>query len=190
DRLAGLTGPPPAPGLEERADTSGTADAESPFARHAFGAHFAEVMVDTVTGEVRVRRLLGVFAAGRILNPRTARSQFVGGMTMGLGMALTEGSTMDAAFGDFAESDLASYHVPAHADVLDVEAHWIEEDDDRLNPMGSKGIGEIGIVGTAAAIGNAVHHATGVRFRELPLSPDRVLAGLLAHERPAGTVGR
>ncbi|MFF5252801.1 xanthine dehydrogenase family protein molybdopterin-binding subunit [Streptomyces leeuwenhoekii] len=190
DRLAGLTGPPPAPGIEERADTTGTADAESPFARHAFGAHFAEVMVDTVTGEVRVRRLLGVFAAGRILNPRTARSQFVGGMTMGLGMALTEGSTMDAAFGDFAESDLASYHVPAHADVLDVEAHWIEEDDDRLNPMGSKGIGEIGIVGTAAAIGNAVHHATGVRFRELPLTPDRVLAGLLAHERPAGTVGR
>ncbi|CAL9341035.1 Aldehyde oxidoreductase molybdenum-binding subunit PaoC [Streptomyces sp. enrichment culture] len=189
DRLAGLPGPPPAPGVEERADTSGAADAGSPFARHAFGAHFAEVAVDTVTGEVRVRRLLGVYAAGRILNARTARSQFVGGMTMGLGMALTEGSTMDAAFGDFTESDLASYHVPVHADVPDVEAHWIDEDDGHLNPMGSKGIGEIGIVGTAAAIGNAVHHATGVRFRELPLTPDRVLAGLLAHERPAGTVG-
>ncbi|MGY6023359.1 xanthine dehydrogenase family protein molybdopterin-binding subunit [Streptomyces spinosirectus] len=176
--LADHAGPLPDSGLEARADTAGEADADSPWARHAFGAHFAEVAVDTVTGEVRVRRLLGVFAAGHILNARTARSQFVGAMIMGLGMALTEGSTMDAAFGDFTESDLASYHVPAHADVPDVEAHWIDEDDPRLNPMGSKGIGEIGIVGTAAAIGNAVHHATGVRFRELPLTPDHLLPGL------------
>ncbi|MFF1718135.1 xanthine dehydrogenase family protein molybdopterin-binding subunit [Streptomyces sviceus] len=176
ERLA--EGPLPAEGIDVRADTAGQADADSPFARHAFGAHFAEVTVDTVTGETRVRRLLGVYAAGRILNSRTARSQFVGGMTMGLGMALTEGSTMDAAFGDFAESDLAAYHVPTHADVPDIEAHWIDEDDTRLNPMGSKGIGEIGIVGTAAAIGNAVFHATGVRLRELPLTPDRVLSGL------------
>ncbi|MFI5874855.1 xanthine dehydrogenase family protein molybdopterin-binding subunit [Streptomyces sp. NPDC051445] len=178
-RLAERQGPLPDRGVEVRADTEGKADAESPFARHAFGAHFAEVSVDTVTGEVRVRRLLGVYAAGRILNPRTARSQFVGGMTMGLGMALTEGSTVDAAFGDFAESDLASYHVPAHADVPDIEAHWIDEDDPHLNPLGGKGIGEIGTVGSAAAIGNAVHHATGVRFREPPLTPDRVLTGLL-----------
>ncbi|MFE9448102.1 xanthine dehydrogenase family protein molybdopterin-binding subunit [Streptomyces sp. NPDC006739] len=177
-RLARHTGPLPDGGLGERADTTGRADADSPYARHAFGAHFAEVAVDTVTGEIRVRRLLGVYAAGRILNARTARSQFVGGMTMGLGMALTEGSTTDPAFGDFAESDLASYHVPAHADVPDIEAHWIDEDDPHLNPMGSKGIGEIGIVGTAAAIGNAVHHATAVRFRELPLTPDRVLTAL------------
>jgi xanthine dehydrogenase YagR molybdenum-binding subunit len=178
-RLTEHPGPLPEQGLDARADTRGSADAESDWARHAFGAHFAEVAVDTVTGEVRVGRLLGVYAAGHILNARTARSQFVGGMTMGLGMALTEGSTMDAAFGDFTEADLASYHVPVHADVADIEAHWLDEDDPRLNPMGSKGIGEIGIVGTAAAIGNAVHHATGVRFRELPLTPDRVLAGLL-----------
>ncbi|MEU6125369.1 xanthine dehydrogenase family protein molybdopterin-binding subunit [Streptomyces sp. NPDC047123] len=178
-RLAAHTdGQLPAEGVSATADTAGVADADDDYARHSFGAHFAEVGVDTVTGEVRVRRLLGVFAAGRILNSRTARSQFVGAMTMGLGMALTEGSTMDAAFGDFAESDLASYHVPAHADVPEIEAHWIEEDDTRLNPMGSKGIGEIGIVGTAAAIGNAVHHATGVRQRELPITPDRVLAVL------------
>ncbi|MFE6412705.1 xanthine dehydrogenase family protein molybdopterin-binding subunit [Streptomyces sp. NPDC057837] len=183
-RLAEHTGPLPERGLDVLADTTGAADAESAWARHAFGAHFAEVTVDTVTGEVRVARLLGVYAAGRILNARTARSQFVGGMTMGLGMALTEGSTVDAAFGDFAESDLASYHVPVHADVAGIEAHWLDEDDPRLNPMGSKGIGEIGIVGTAAAIGNAVHHATGVRFRELPLTPDRVLTGLLAHRAP------
>ncbi|WP_314220098.1 xanthine dehydrogenase family protein molybdopterin-binding subunit [Streptomyces zaehneri] len=188
-QLAEHQGPLPEQGLESRADTKGVADAESPFARHAFGAHFAEVSVDTVTGEVRVRRLLGVYAAGRILNPRTARSQFVGGMTMGLGMALTEGSTLDPAFGDFTESDLAAYHVPAHADVPDIEAHWIDEDDPHLNPLGGKGIGEIGIVGTAAALGNAVHHATGVRFRELPLTPDRVLTGLLEtpqHPVPAG----
>ncbi|MET7887591.1 xanthine dehydrogenase family protein molybdopterin-binding subunit [Streptomyces avermitilis] len=177
-RLAEGTGPVPDQGIVTSADTAGHADAESPYARHAFGAHFAEVSVDTVTGEVRVSRLLGVYAAGRILNARTARSQFIGGMTMGLGMALTEGSTMDPAFGDFTESDLAAYHVPAHADIRDIEAYWVDEDDPHLNPMGSKGIGEIGIVGTAAAIGNAVHHATGVRFRELPLTPDRVLGGL------------
>ncbi|MFD5717874.1 xanthine dehydrogenase family protein molybdopterin-binding subunit [Streptomyces sp. NPDC127036] len=176
--LAERSGQVPAEGLATRADTAGTADADSAYARHAFGAHFAEVAVDTVTGEVRVRRLLGVYAAGRILNARTARSQFIGGMTMGLGMALTEGSTMDPVFGDFVESDLAAYHVPAHADVPAIEAHWIDEEDPHLNPMGSKGIGEIGIVGTAAAIGNAVHHATGTRYRELPLTPDRVLAGL------------
>ncbi|MEU3998247.1 xanthine dehydrogenase family protein molybdopterin-binding subunit [Streptomyces fungicidicus] len=176
--LAGRTAPLPDEGVSAHADTAGRADAESPYARHAFGAHFAEVTVDSLTGEVRVRRLLGVFAAGRILNARTARSQFVGGMVMGLGMALTEGSTMDAAFGDFTESDLASYHVPAHADVPAVEAHWIDEDDAHLNPVGGKGIGEIGNVGTAAAIGNAVHHATGVRFRDLPLTPDRILTGL------------
>ncbi|MFF4979295.1 xanthine dehydrogenase family protein molybdopterin-binding subunit [Streptomyces sp. NPDC001046] len=189
-RLAEHTGPLPERGLDVRADTRGVADAECDRARHAFGAHFAEVAVDTVTGEVRTRRLLGVYAAGRILNARTARSQFVGGMTMGLGMALTEGSTLDAASGGFAESDLASYHVPVHADVASVEAHWLDEEDSRLNPMGSKGIGEIGIVGTAAAIGNAVHHATGVRFRELPLTPDRVLAGLLGARTPdAGGTG-
>ncbi|MFJ4322619.1 xanthine dehydrogenase family protein molybdopterin-binding subunit [Streptomyces tricolor] len=177
---ARISDPLPAEGIEVRADTAGKADADSPYARHAFGAHFAEVAVDTVTGEIQVRRLLGVFAAGRILNARTARSQFTGAMVMGLGMALTEHSTLDPAFGDFTEADLASYHVPAHADVPDVEAHWIDEDDPHLNPMGSKGIGEIGIVGTAAAVGNAVHHATGIRFRDLPLTPDRILAGLLS----------
>ncbi|MCS0635401.1 xanthine dehydrogenase family protein molybdopterin-binding subunit [Streptomyces sp. LP05-1] len=178
DRLADHHGALPPEGLTATADTTEAASAAPAFARHAFGAHFAEVQVDTVTGEVQVRRLLGVYAAGRILNPRTARSQFVGGMVMGLGMALTEHSTMDPAFGDFTEADLAMYHVPAHADVPDVDAHWIDEEDHYLNPMGSKGIGEIGIVGTPAAIGNAVHHATGVRLRHLPLTPDRVLPAL------------
>ncbi|MFG2722020.1 xanthine dehydrogenase family protein molybdopterin-binding subunit [Streptomyces sp. NPDC048416] len=172
------SGPLPPDGLTASADTKGSADEESPYARHAFGAHFADVGVDTDTGEVRVRRLLGVYAAGRILNARTARSQFIGGMVMGLGMALTERGSVDPASGAFIGSDLAGYHVPAHADVPAIEAHWIDEEDAHLNPMGSKGIGEIGIVGTAAAIGNAVHHATGVRFRELPLTPDRVHGAL------------
>lgn len=174
-RLDGHTGPIPPEGVTVTADTGEETAQESPYARHAFGAHFAEVAVDSLTGEVRVRRLLGVFAAGHILNSRTARSQFIGGMVMGLGMALTEGSTMDPVFGDFTESDLASYHVPSCADVPDIQAHWIDEDDPHLNPMGSKGIGEIGIVGTAAAIGNAVRHATGARLRELPLTPDKLL---------------
>ncbi|MFC9408756.1 xanthine dehydrogenase family protein molybdopterin-binding subunit [[Kitasatospora] papulosa] len=174
-RLAEHTGPLPPDGVTVTADTGDETAQESPYARHAFGAHFAEVAVDSLTGEVRVRRLLGMYAAGRILNSRTARSQFIGGMVMGLGMALTEGSTMDPAFGDFTESDLASYHVPSCADVPDIQAHWIDEDDPHLNPMGSKGIGEIGIVGTAAALGNAVRHATGARLRTLPLTPDKLL---------------
>ncbi|MFD0019687.1 xanthine dehydrogenase family protein molybdopterin-binding subunit [Streptomyces sp. NPDC058382] len=172
------TRPLPDAGVTVGADTESETATESPYARHAFGAHFAQVAVDSRTGEVRVRRMLGVFAAGRILNSRTARSQFIGGMTMGLGMALTEGSTMDPVFGDFTESDLASYHVPACADATGIEAHWIDEEDPHLNPMGSKGIGEIGIVGAAAAIGNAVRHATGARLRTLPLTPDRLLPHL------------
>ncbi|WP_329811640.1 xanthine dehydrogenase family protein molybdopterin-binding subunit [Streptomyces sp. GSL17-113] len=155
-------------------DTTPDVEAQQEYARHAFGAVFVEVGVDVVTGEVRVRRMLGVYATGRILNARTACSQFVGGMTMGLGMALTEHSSMDAALGGFVEKDLAGYHVPANLDVPDIDVHWIEEHDPHLNPVGGKGIGEIGIVGTPAAIANAVHHATGRRLRELPLTPDRV----------------
>ncbi|MFJ6760351.1 xanthine dehydrogenase family protein molybdopterin-binding subunit [Streptomyces sp. NPDC091273] len=176
--LARHRGPLPPEGLSASADTTASVRQKPPYARHAFGAHFAEVQVDTVTGEVRVRRLLGVYAAGRILNPTTARSQFIGGMVMGLGMALTEHGSVDPVHGDFAESDLAAYHVPANADVRAVEAHWIDEADAHLTPVGGKGIGEIGIVGVAAAIGNAVCHATGRRLRELPLTPDRVLAAL------------
>ncbi|MEV4088410.1 molybdopterin cofactor-binding domain-containing protein, partial [Nonomuraea fuscirosea] len=162
-------------GKEGRADTTEEIKGDAELARHAFGAQFAEVRVSSVTGEIRVARLLGVFAAGRIVDPTLARSQFIGGMTMGLGMALMEETLTDAEFGGFLHRDLAQYHVPVCADVRDVEAVWLDERDGELNPMGSKGIGEIGIVGTAAAIGNAVFHATGHRVRELPITPAKVL---------------
>jgi xanthine dehydrogenase YagR molybdenum-binding subunit len=165
----------PADGLEATADTADEVAADEKLARHAFGAQFAEVRVDADTGEVRVPRLLGVFAAGRVLNPITARSQFIGGMTWGLSMALHEESVLDREFGDYLNHDFAQYHVAACADVVDIEATWLDEHDEHLNPMGAKGIGEIGIVGTAAAIANAVHHATGRRIRDLPLRPDRLL---------------
>ncbi|MET9617719.1 xanthine dehydrogenase family protein molybdopterin-binding subunit [Kitasatospora indigofera] len=173
ERLAGGA-PVPARGLSVQADTRELVGRGTEFARHAFGAQFAEVQVDTDSGEVRLRRLLGVFAAGRILNDRTARSQLVGGMVMGASMALLEESTMDPGFGDHAERDLASYHVAVSADVPDVQAYWVEEEDVHVSPLGSKGIGEIGIVGTAAAVANAVHHATGVRVRELPVVSRRL----------------
>ncbi|MEV0163270.1 xanthine dehydrogenase family protein molybdopterin-binding subunit [Nonomuraea fuscirosea] len=162
-------------GKEGRADTTEEIKGDAELARHAFGAQFAEVRVSSVTGEISVARLLGVFAAGRIVDPTLARSQFIGGMTMGLGMALMEETLTDAEFGGFLHRDLAQYHVPVCADVRDVEAVWLDERDGELNPMGSKGIGEIGIVGTAAAIGNAVFHATGHRVRELPITPAKVL---------------
>ncbi|MEW9550736.1 xanthine dehydrogenase family protein molybdopterin-binding subunit [Nonomuraea sp. NPDC050783] len=162
-------------GREGRADTTEEIRQDSRLTRQAFGAQFAEVRVSSVTGEVRVPRLLGVFAAGRIVDAKLARSQLIGGMTMGLGMALMEETLTDEEFGGFLRRDLAQYHVPVCADVPDVEAVWLEEHDERLNPMGAKGIGEIGIVGTAAAIGNAVHHATGHRVRELPITPPKIL---------------
>ncbi|MBO2452011.1 xanthine dehydrogenase family protein molybdopterin-binding subunit [Actinomadura barringtoniae] len=163
------------PADEASADTTDEVKSQQKLSRHAFGAQFSEVEVDVDTGEVRVTRMLGVFAAGRIINPKTARSQFIGGMTMGLGMALMEETVLDEEFGDFLNHDLAQYHVPACADVRDIDAVWIEEDDPHLNPMGSKGIGEIGIVGAAASIANAVHHATGIRVRDLPITPPRLL---------------
>jgi len=147
-------------------------------AAYAFGAQFAEVRVHADTGEVRVPRLYGVFAAGRIINPRTARSQLIGGMTMGLSMALHENSVWDPRIGQVANHDLAEYHISVNADVGDLQAHWLDEHDPYVNAMGTKGIGEIGIVGTAAAVVNAVHRATGVRVRKLPVTLDKLLPGL------------
>ena len=146
---------------------------------YAFGAQFVAVEVDPDTGEITVPRALGIFAGGRIVNPRTARSQLLGGMTMGLSTALWEQSTLDPLTGHYVNHDLAEYHVATCADIRELEVGWIEETDRHVNPMGTKGFGEIGIVGTAAAVANAVHNATGIRIRELPITPDKLLdAGL------------
>jgi xanthine dehydrogenase YagR molybdenum-binding subunit len=164
----------PAEGLE----VIGTFDSDperEQFSRYAFGAQFAEVRVDADTGEVRVPRLLGVFAVGRVINPKTARSQLIGGMTMGLSMALHEASILDPRFGDYVNHDFAEYHIATNADVGSIDATWIDEEDLHVNPMGSKGIGEIGIVGTAAAIANAVYNATGIRVRDLPITLDKLM---------------
>lgn len=173
----------PADGITAKADTGALVAALAQKERHSYGAQFAEVAVDVTTGEVRVRRLLGVFAAGRIVNPLTARSQLVGGMVWGLSMALHEEAVRDEASGGHVGADLAGYHVAAHADVPVIEADWVD-DPDPDDPVGIKGLGEIGIVGTAAAIANAVHHATGVRHRDLPIRPDRVLLAEAGRDAP------
>lgn len=173
----GKFGGDPGEGSEISGD-AGDAPQDDSHVSYAFGAQFAEAQVNTETGEIRVPRLLGVFAAGRIINPRTARSQFIGGMTMGMSMALHETSVLDPRYGSVVNHDLAEYHIAANADVTSVEAHWLDEHDRHVNAMGSKGIGEIGIVGTAAAIANAVYHASGVRIRGLPVTVDKVLPGL------------
>lgn len=173
ERLA-LSGDIPPEGITVRSDTTEAIGALAQKERHSFGAQFAEVAVDVATGEVRVRRMLGIFAAGRIVNPLTARGQFTGGMIWGISMALHEEAVRDRNTGALYGADLAGYHVATNADVPVVEADWVD-DPDPDDPVGIKGIGEIGIVGAAAAIANAVWHATGVRHRSLPIRPDRVI---------------
>ncbi|MFG2534308.1 xanthine dehydrogenase family protein molybdopterin-binding subunit [Streptomyces sp. NPDC048511] len=173
ERLSLGDGIPPE-GITVRSDTTEAVGALAQKERHSFGAQFAEVAVDVATGEVRVRRMLGVFAAGRIVNPLTARGQFTGAMIWGISMALHEEAVRDRNTGALYGADLAGYHVATNADVPLVEADWVD-DPDPDDPVGIKGIGEIGIVGAAAAVANAVWHATGVRHRALPIRPDRVL---------------
>jgi len=150
-------------------------DEKDKFSMHSFGAQFAEVYVDPDLGEVRVTRWVGAFGAGHILNAKTARSQLLGGIVYGIGMALMEHTVTDYNLGRIVTADLAEYHVPVNADVPNIEAFFVDEHDPYVNPIGAKGIGEIGITGVAAAIANAVYHATGKRIRDLPITTDKLL---------------
>jgi xanthine dehydrogenase YagR molybdenum-binding subunit len=150
-------------------------DLDKRYAQATFGAHFCEVGVDMDTAEVRIRRMGGAFAAGRILNPKSARSQVIGAMTMGAGAALMEALDVDTRFGFFVNHDMAEYLVPVHADIPEQDVLFIDELDDKSSPMKAKGVGELGICGAGAAVANAIYNATGIRLRDYPLTIDKLL---------------
>jgi xanthine dehydrogenase YagR molybdenum-binding subunit len=155
-------------------------DLEKKTQQSTFGAHFVEVAVDSATGETRVRRMLAVCAAGRILNPKSARSQVIGAMTMGVGAALMEHLVVDKRIGFFVNHDLAGYEVPVHGDIPHQEVIFLDETDPMSSPMKAKGVGELGICGVAAAVANAIYNATGVRVRDYPITLDKLLPKLPA----------
>ncbi|MCF1472385.1 MULTISPECIES: aldehyde oxidoreductase molybdenum-binding subunit PaoC [Rhizobium/Agrobacterium group] len=159
-------------------DTMEWGDLTKTHQQSTFGAHFVEVGVDVATGETRIRRMLAVCAAGRILNPITARSQVIGAMTMGAGGALSEELVVDAKRGFFVNHDLAGYEVPVHADIPHQEVIFMDETDPMSSPMKAKGIGELGLCGVSAAIANAIYNATGVRVRHYPITLDKLIGGL------------
>ncbi|PTQ13099.1 xanthine dehydrogenase [Sphingomonas oleivorans] len=150
-------------------------DLEKTYQQSTFGAHFVEAAVDMATGETRIRRMLAVAAAGRILNPISARSQMIGAMTMGVGGALMEELAVDKRFGFFVNHDLAGYEVPVHADIPHLEVVFLDETDPIVSPMKAKGIGELGLCGVGAAVANAIYNATGVRVRDYPITLDKYL---------------
>jgi xanthine dehydrogenase YagR molybdenum-binding subunit len=164
---------------------------DTPHGLLTFGAQFAEVAVDPELGLVRVRRLSGAFAPGRVLNPLLARSQLIGGMLWGMSQALLEGNHMDPRYGRWAATNLAEYLVPVNADAPDVTVDFVEVHDEVVGPLGAKGVGEIGQVGIAAAIANAVSHATGRRIRALPMRPELVMdpVSQFSDRRQAGGSG-
>jgi xanthine dehydrogenase YagR molybdenum-binding subunit len=160
--------------FQTRVDAKAPAQANE-YSSHSFNANFAEVWVSRSTGMATVKRFLSVTAAGKILNPKTARSQIIGGNAWGIGMALTEESIIDPRWGNFITRSFADYHVPANLDIGHIETIFIREEDVIPNKLGIKGIGEIAIVGVAAAVGNAIFNATGKRVRQLPITPDKLL---------------
>jgi xanthine dehydrogenase YagR molybdenum-binding subunit len=153
-------------------------DLDKKYQQSTFGAHFVEVGVHAFTGETRVRRMLAVCAAGRILNPKTARSQVIGAMTMGVGAALMEELVVDRRQGFFVNHDLAGYEVPVHADIPQQDVIFLDETDPMSSPMKAKGVAELGICGVAAAVANAIYNATGVRVRDYPITLDKLIDGL------------
>jgi xanthine dehydrogenase YagR molybdenum-binding subunit len=150
------------------------------FSLYTYGASFAEVAVNAYTAEVRLRRMLGVFSFGRVLNAKTARSQLIGGMIWGVSAALHEGGEVDPRYGHWVNGDLAEYLIPTHADIPAIDAIMLDDFDEHANHMGVKGIGELGAGGTGGSVANAVYNATGVRVRDFPITLGRLLPGLVA----------
>jgi xanthine dehydrogenase YagR molybdenum-binding subunit len=161
--------------IEGRGKSAADPAVQSSYAMHAHGAVFAEVKVDPELGQIRATRLVGAFAAGRVINPRLVRSQYYGGMIWGVSFALHEHAVMDPRSGRPMNPNLGEYHVPVNADVPSLEAILVEENDPYVNALGIKGVGEIGITGTAGAVANAVWHATGIRVRRFPITLDRLI---------------
>jgi xanthine dehydrogenase YagR molybdenum-binding subunit len=155
-------------------------DLDKTYQQSTFGAHFVEVGVDTATAEIRLRRMLAVCAAGRILNPKSARSQVIGAMTMGAGAALMEELVVDKRRGFFVNHDLAGYEVPVHADIPHQDVIFLDETDPISSPMKAKGVGELGICGVGAAVANAIYNATGIRVRDYPITLDKLIDKLPA----------
>lgn len=160
--------------FQTRVDAKPPADANN-FSAHAFNANFAEVWVNASTGMVKIPRFLAVTGAGRILNPKTSRSQIIGGVVWGIGMALHEESLIDPRIGNFVTRSFADYHVASNLDIGEIETVFVNENDTKVNKLGVKGIGEVGIVGVAAAVANAIFNATGKRVRDLPITPDKLI---------------
>lgn len=182
EELLNLIGRVAPGGLDAQGSVDAAGDDYRNYSQHSYGAHFVEVAVDMDTAEIRLRRMLSVIGAGRILNPKTARSQIIGGMVWGIGAALMEETVLDPRYGHFVNHDLAEYHVPVNADVPELDVVFLEEPDSNANVFGSKGIGELGVCGTGAAVANAIFNATGTRVYEFPITLDKVLPGLLAHQ--------
>jgi xanthine dehydrogenase YagR molybdenum-binding subunit len=155
--------------------STGPTPKQAEYGTYTHSAVFVEVHVDEELGTIHVARAVSALAAGRVLNLKTARSQVLGGLVWGIGMALEEESVIDQRFGRFMNHSLGEYHVPVNADIRDLEVIFVEERDDVVNTLGAKGLGEIGLVGVAAAIANAVYNATGKRIRELPITLDKLL---------------
>jgi len=143
---------------------------------YSFSIHFVKVKVHSLTGVVKVDKIVSVGDSGTIVSPKTARSQMVGGAVGGVGMALTEESVIDHRYGRYINNNFADYHVPVNADIPEIEVHFINKPDPHINPMGAKGMGEIALIGFSAAVANAVFNATGKRIRTLPITPDKILA--------------
>ncbi len=161
--------------VEASFSSSRSAEVNERYSMHAFGAVFVEVRVDADLGRVRVPRVVGAYGVGTRLNEKTATSQLMGGIVWGIGMALLEESLLDTRDGRFVNANLSEYHVPVNADIGSIDVLFVDEHDPYVNPLGVKGIGEIGITGVAAAVANAVHNAVGVRVRDLPITLDKVL---------------